>query len=212
MTAPDTLPTAVSPPAKKRWSVADWFAIVATLIVVAGMAYLIFGPQKPDRTIAILAPRGETGFIQPMLIWEADAEQRYDVWLLPATGSHVDTPALFVAANVQPPLAITSLQAGPALLLDSPHILTPNRKYRLLVTLAGAARLTGTVSPFHTSADAGTKVYTADFTTAKQLATINRLSDAFTILRALPPTERERPEVSGLESELRTQILAPPTQ
>jgi hypothetical protein len=195
--------------AKKRWSAADWFAIAACIVVLAGMAYLIFGPQKPDHTIPILAPRGETGFAQPMLIWEADADQRYDVWILPTTGSHVDTLALFFATNVQPPIALTNLQPGPAL-PNAPLTLSPNRKYRLLVSPANAGRLAGTVSPFQTTPDAGTKVYTPDFFVARQLAATNRLSDALTLLRALPPNIRERPEVQNLESELRTQLLAPP--
>jgi hypothetical protein len=205
-------PAAGDRAARKRWSVADWLAIAASIVVVAGMVYLIFGPQKPDNTIAVLAPRGETGLAQPTLIWDGEPGQRYDVWIIPAEGSHIDAPALFVAKNVQPPVAFTDLQPGPALQgqPDAPRTLTPNTSYRLLVCLANAGRLAGTAFPFHTASNASSQPAPADFATAKQLAATNRPADALTILLTLPPTDRLRPEVRDFEAQLRDRLLSIP--
>lgn len=205
--AENVAPLAGDRAAKKRWSVADWGAIAASLAVVAGMAYLIFGPQKADDSIVVLAPRGETGLAQPTLIWEAEPNQRFDVWILPAEGSHVDAPALFVAKNIQPPVAFADLQPGPVLQgqTDASRALAPNTQYRLLVCIANAGRLAGTTFPFHTAANAGTQP-PADLATVKQLAATNRPSDALTMLLALPAAERQRPEVRELEAGLRDRL------
>lgn len=203
------LPTADKRAGRKRWSVADWLAIAASIIVVAGMAYLIFGPQKPDNTIAVLAPRGETGLAQPTLIWDGEPNQRYDVWILPAEGSHIDAPALFVAKNVQPPVAFSDLQPGPVFQNqpDAPRTLAPDTHYRLLVCLANAGRLAGTAFPFHTASNAGTPP-PADLATVKQLAATDRPADALTLLLTLPAAERQRPEVHDLEAQLRDRLVS----
>ncbi len=193
---------------KTRHFLRPWLALAAGLLILAGLA-LLFAPSRPSsKEIAVLAPRGVTGFTQPRFVWEARPGQRYDVWVLPAEGNHIEAPALFIAKDVQPPLDFAALQPAPALAAESRPTtrLEPGTDYRLLVCLAGAGRVAGVAVPFRTVLGATKAFPPPSLATARQFVAEDRPADALMVLTQLPPAERETAEAQALEKELRARL------
>jgi len=194
-------------PPRHAWSTG--LALAACLALLAGLAAVwLRPPAASSKDIVILAPRGETGFTQPTIAWDAKAGQRYDVWILGAEGSHLDAPALYIAKGVQPPLSLAALQPGPAL-QGQPNpraTLLPGTDYRLLVCLADAGRIAGIAVPFRTAPDASDALPPPSLAAAQKLATQGRPADALMLLLQLPPAEREQADVQNLEHELRNRL------
>ncbi|MEA3207976.1 MAG: hypothetical protein QOE70_1033 [Chthoniobacter sp.] len=200
---------AFPPAAPRRRSLPRWLALAAGVAAVAGLAVMFLRPRVPSsKDIAILGPRGETGFTQPLIVWDAKPDQRYDVWILPPEGSHLDAPALFVAKGVRPPVAFAELKPTPSLPEQSRPTtrLEPDTDYRLLVCFAEAGRVAGVAVPFHTAPDATKALPPPSRDAAKKLADAGRSSDALMLLSQLSPEERQRPEAVALERELRKRL------
>ena len=203
---------AAAAPARHRHSLPSWLAMAAAVAVLAGLAGFYFRPPaRSSKDIAILSPRGETGFTQPTIAWDAAPDQRYDVWILPAQGNHLDVPALFVANGVRPPVALAALKPGPAF-KDQPNpplSLEPGTDYRVLVCFADAGRIAGIAVPFRTSAKPEKSLTAPSVDAVRNLAAAGRSSDALALLLQLPLDQRQLPDVQALEGDLRSRVLNP---
>ena len=203
---------AAAAPARHRHSLPSWLAMAAAVAVLAGLAGFYFRPPAhSSKDIAILSPRGETGFTQPAIAWDAAPDQRYDVWILPAQGNHLEVPALFVANGVRPPVALAALKPGPALKgqPNPPQSLEAGTDYRVLVCFADAGRIAGIAVPFRTSVRPEKSLPAPNLDTARTLAAAGRDSDALALLLQLPPGDRLLPGVQTFERDLRSRLLKP---
>ena len=191
-----------------------WLRVAACVAALIGLALFLLPPRSKDvAPIAVLAPRGTTAHTQPTLVWDAAPNTNYDVWVLPAEGSHLDAPALFIAKNVKPPVAFSQLQPGPTFASQTaaPRELETGRDYRLLVCPVSAGRLAGTASPFHTSPNAAGPPIAPSLEKARQLASAGRVGDALMLLATLPGAERDSPAARALETDLRSKLPLPPS-
>ena len=197
--------------ARKR-STPAWLAMAACLAVAAGIALFYLPARLNSKKIVVLAPRGETGITKPTLVWEATPDQRYDVWILPPEGSHLQAPALFTAKSVRPPLDFSELKPAPALADESRPTsrLEPGTDYRLLVCLADAGRVAGVAVPFRTASTAVKSLPPPTYEAAWRLADSGHPADALMLLTHLPLADREKPEARELERELRARLAKIP--
>lgn len=194
-------------------------ALAACLALLLGIAAVWWPWLRPNdgssaAAVTVLAPRGVTGVTEPVLDWEVRPGQRYDVWILPAEGNHVEAPALYTAKDVEPPVRFGALQPGPGLnerREKAAPALLPGRDYRLLVCLANASRVAGVAVPFRTAPDAIRNLPAPSLAAARQLAASGRPSDALMLLDVLPAAERTEPAAQELQRELRAQLSAMPT-
>lgn len=187
-----------------------WFAAAAAVALLASLGTMWFSrPGPPEvQASAALAPRGETGVMRPILVWDARPGQRYDVWILPAEGTHMEAPALWTAKSVLPPLDFSELIPSPTLTAASRPTtrLEAGMDYRILVCLADAGRIAGVAVPFRTTAGAIKSLPAASLPAARQLAASGRPADALMLLTQLPTAERNRPEAQILQRELRSRL------
>ena len=200
---------ALQPATSGGRSFPTWLALAAGIAVLVGLGAFFLRPSAPSsKDIAVLAPRGDTGFTQPTIAWDARPDQRYDVWVIPADGDKNQVPALFVAKGVRPPVAFSDLKPTPALAEQSRPTsrLEPDTDYRLLVCLADAGRIAGIAVPFRTAPDATKALPPPSLDSARKLAGQGRSSDALSLLLQLPPEQRALPEVKALERDLRSKL------
>jgi hypothetical protein len=207
--------TAFKPAESKRRFSPAWLALAACVLAAALIAVFYRPtPSNASRNIAVLAPRGETGFTQPTFVWDTKPGQKYDVWILPPGGSPTD-PALFTAKDVEPPLEFARLQPTPLANEETRPTtrLEPGTDYRLLVCIAGAGPVAGIAVPFHTAPDAARATRPPSLEAARALVAQNRPADALMLLTQLPPAERESAEAKALEKDLRARLpkLSSPT-
>jgi hypothetical protein len=121
--------------------------LAAVLAIVAAITWLLIPSTTPTARVVITSPGDVISETQPRIAWTSkDAPgQKYDVWILPAEGDHLTTPALFVAKNVTSPVSFAQLQPGTEVAATG---LQPSTDYRVLVCLADAGRTAGVPVPF----------------------------------------------------------------
>jgi hypothetical protein len=201
--------------ARQRPSTRFLLAWAAALVLIGvPLSRWLFpgGPATLATASPALAPRGETGMTQPMLVWENAPDQDYDVWILHDGADQKEAPALFVANKVRSPVEFASLKPGPAN-IDKTSALKPATRYLALVCLAGKGRMAGVTVPFQTAPAAiGAPASPSDPATAlalaRQMRDAGRPGDALMILTGLPEEIRRTPEAAGLDAELRKSLQA----
>lgn len=205
-----TAPAARVTRSRSRLQLLAWAAVIGVLATPA-MLWLTRGPENVIATASpALAPRGETGMTQPTLVWENAAGQDYDVWILPEGADQQSAAALFVANEVRSPVTFSTLKPGPANPEKAPA-LKPGTRYLALVCLAGKGRMAGVTVAFETSPAAiGAPPSPTDAATAltliRQLLDTGRSSDALMVLSGLPEPVRALPEVTALETRIRSSL------
>jgi hypothetical protein len=121
--------------------------LAAVLALLAAVTWLLFPTSTPTARIVITSPGDVISETHPRIAWTSKDRpaQKYDVWILPAEGDHLTTPALFVAKSVTSPVSFTQLQPGAEAAATT---LQPGTDYRVLVCLADAGRMAGVPVPF----------------------------------------------------------------
>jgi hypothetical protein len=121
--------------------------MAAVLALLAAVTWLLLPTSTPTARVIVTSPGDETNSTQPVIAWNSKdkAGQKYDVWILPATGDHLTAPVLFVTKGVTSPVTFDSLKPGKGM---TDIALQPGTDYRVLVCLADAGRMAGVPVPF----------------------------------------------------------------
>ncbi|MBL9114717.1 MAG: hypothetical protein JNJ83_06880 [Verrucomicrobiaceae bacterium] len=135
----------------------------------------------------------------PTFAWSNDPDpaQLYDVWVLPPSGDHETTPPLFTLKGTRSPIKLAEMKPAPE---QSPKLEKTGR-YRLLVCLASAGKFSGQPVDFTVEPQI-TVPGPSPATMLQILIAGGRIQDAHTLVNALPPTVRSRPEVQTLLEQL----------
>lgn len=186
-----------------------WAAVLVLLALPVGWWLMDQNKSEPALATAgpALAPRGETGMTEPMLVWENAPGQDYNVWILPDGANQETAPALFVANDVRSPVPFSALKPGPGHEDKNAKSLKPGTQYLALVCLSGGGRLAGVTVPFHTAPAAigAPPSPTSPETTlalTRQLLNAGRASDALMVLVKLPENVRTSPDIARMEAEV----------
>lgn len=147
LTGSGALPAAVTPtstsPAPRRTPLPVRFLWAAAALLILGISTWFFIPREVGTAhVVITSPGDAISSTQPTIAWNSKDKpgQKYDVWILPSEGNHLEVPELFKAERVTSPVSFASLTPGK----DIPQsTLQPGRDYRVLVCLADSGRLAG---------------------------------------------------------------------
>ncbi len=132
----------------------QWMAAAAAIVVAGLVAYQMRpGDTAKAGAIVTRSPQGTVATTQPEIAWENTPGKKYNVWILPKEGDYTTAPALFVAKDVQSPVAFSALKPGKDLPADKTE-LDPDKDYRVLICYNDAGspgageRIAGTPVPF----------------------------------------------------------------
>jgi hypothetical protein len=193
--APDSVPQVR--PMRKFGRLA--MAASISLLLVLGAVFFPREPKFPP--IAVFAPTGETMHTRPTLVWDAQPDKLYNVWIISPDGPQAEAPVLFKAENKQSPLPFDQLEPTPK---ANGQELAPGQNYRVLICFEGAPRIAGTAVPFSTAAAAAGPPISGSLEKARVLAAAGRIGDAFMLLATAP--DRDSPAGRALEMELRAKL------
>lgn len=121
--------------------------LAAVLILFPAVTWLLLPTTPSTARVVVTSPGDQIADTRPTIAWNSKDKpgQKYDVWILPAEGDHLNAPALFVAKAVTSPVTFDTLKPGVG---QDAAGLQPGTDYRVLVCLADAGRRAGVPVPF----------------------------------------------------------------
>ena len=163
-------PVAPTMPARRKIVLPMWAGGIAAALIALAVAVSLLRPERGSdlaslatARVVVTSPGDVVTDATPQIRWTSRdvADQKYDVWILPAEGDVLTVPALYTANEVTSPVAFENLQATPD--SGSGRSLASG-SYRVLVCLASVGRHAGVPIPFQVVDDAADTTSTTDTT------------------------------------------------